>query len=209
MKLLADKIKLDERVLDYIKRELKKGFPEEQIVSMLNRAGYDLRIIEQHFEHIVKRKKIKKISISTLIIFLIIFVTFYFYTSEKNKFYKSKFENTEEVNDIVKSKFNLAKKYYIKRELGKSLNQFKDLTKLMPNDPRFYFYLGNIYCQKKDYALAIENYEKAINLNKNNPFYYFAMARCFEKQGFHEKALEILNASLYINLDSATSEDIS
>ena len=144
-----------------------------------------------------------------MIIFLIIFVTFYFYQSEKSKFFTTESEIIEEVDEVIRNKFNLAKKYYIKRELDKSLKQFKDLTKLRYNNSIFHFYVGNIYCQKEDYNLAIEYYEKAINLNKNNPFYYFAMARCFERQGFHEKALEILNTSLYINLNSAIPEDIT
>ena len=80
---------------------------------------------------------------------------------------------------------------------------------MYPLHQETYYFAFQVYCQKKDYALAIDNYEKAINLNKNNPFYYFAMARCYEKQGLHEKALEILNTSLYINLNLAIPEDIN
>ena len=201
---------MDGRLLDYIERQLKKGFSKEEITSTLNKAGYDLKLIELHIEHIAKRENFKKIFISAFVVILIASAGFYLYKSKN-------FEDTDSYiaiksqgrNETIQNLFQEAKDYYDKKDLDKALQEFTTLTNLRPNNGKFHRYLGDIYCKKGNYNLAMKHYKTAIVLDTNSHFSYLSMARCFELQGLHEKALEMLNKSLYINLNSTSLEDFS
>lgn len=222
-----DEIKLDERVLDYIKKELRKGFSEEEITNVLTRAGYDLKIIEEHIKHASKSIIIKNFTVATILILLTTLAAFYFYNTMYGKFFKTSASNLVSYkndvgftpsefltsgsavsNETINEMFRLAKRHYISKKYDKAIREFQELSILRPNRAVFHFYLGGIYCQSGNYKLAIEEYEKAISLNQKNPFNYLAMARCYVRQGEDEKAFKILNTSLYVNINSSIYEDI-
>lgn len=49
-----------------------------------------------------------------------------------------------------------------------------------PEDPFFYFNLGNVYLNLGKYEEAHKNYGKAIDLSPNNPKFYHSKGLAFE-----------------------------
>lgn len=199
---------MNDNLLNYIERQFKKGFSNEEIANALNKAGYDLKIIELYFERIAKRNILKKIFISVFVAMLVFSAGFYLYKL-KNFEINGTFSNqtSQGENETIRALFIEAKAYYDKKDWDKALREFTALTNLKPNNDKFHRYLGDVYCKKGSYNLAMKHHKTAVVLKRDNPFSYLSMARCFERQGLHEKALAILNESLYINLNSTASED--
>ncbi len=214
----SDEIKLDKKILDYIYNSLKRGHPKEMIEQALVKAGHNQTLINLHFSHIKKEKNKKKaFLIALLLIILITSVTFYFYKSGKTDFaifknsvavynenprIDSKYQPKEDADKTVKDTYNRAMNYYVKKDFNRALDEFVALIELQPDNPISYFYLGKIYCRKGDYGRGIKYYETAINLSKKeDPYFYLSMARCLERYGFHDKALQVLNQSLYAKME--------
>jgi len=196
---------MDQRILEYVNQELKKGISKEEIVKALVNAGHKVEVIEQHFSHLKKRDILKYSFLAGIAIILVILVI-YFYKPLNFASYSADLSEGEDLmgnvsDEIVKDMFNEAKEDFNKKNLSKAEDNFKDLIKIDSNKPKFHYYLAQVYCAKDKYPLAIEQYKKAISLSNQHPSYYFYMARCLEKQGLHQEAMEMLNKSLYVNLN--------
>ena len=48
---------MDERLISFIKKHLEKGVHESRIRQFLLRAGYDVKLIEEHISHAMKTRK--------------------------------------------------------------------------------------------------------------------------------------------------------
>ena len=209
------KFKPDEKILEYINKAIKKGFSKDDVVKALASAGYDANLAEQHFNHAVKKNAIKKIFIYTLaVLFLITILTaaLFFYLSKPKTAdlrwdgeYSSElivdFQLDPEYNKIIRTSYEKGRRYFAQQDWDNSIKEFENLVELSPMSQGFHYFLGAAHCNKGNYDTAIIHYQEAIRLNRLNPVFYFGMARCFERQGLHEKAVEALNKSLYINLN--------
>jgi len=205
---------MDKKLLDYIKLQFAKGFSKEDITNALKKVGYDPNVIEEHFKKLNKNTILKKIFVFGFVILSIVIITFFLYKLKDIMFPNYLVDDSEFTNcynllaeEIPKNTdFKQASNYLRQGGLDKALDKLKILAESRPNEDHIHFLLGNTYCKRKNYTLGIESYRKAIILNKNNPFYYLAMARCFERQGIHDKSIELLNKSLYVALDSTNND---
>ena len=229
----AGKNNLDDNILEYIKKELKRGTSKELIKETLITVGHNPMHIDLHFKFIEHKKKFN-IIFYLLIAFVVLFVLsgignvalynkITLSKQNENLGYGSKdlvmneeiTKDDSDANDtiaitlkksdykdfIISQKFKQAKQDMAQGKLDVALPEFKELIVLRPAG-EFYFYLGDVYCRKNEYLLGIEQYKKAITINEKNPQTYLAMARCYERNGFHDKALELLNTSFYVGLNS-------
>lgn len=81
----------------------------------------------------------------------------------------------------AKESFKQGLKHLEKNQLDAALSKINEAIEYSDDDPRFFFYRGNIYMNKKKFAKAIQEYDHAIKidstyadawLNKGNATFY-------------------------------------
>ncbi|MGM0611943.1 MAG: tetratricopeptide repeat protein [Bacteroidota bacterium] len=81
----------------------------------------------------------------------------------------------------AKESFRQGLKHLENNQYDAALSKINEAIEYKDDDPRFFFYRGNIYLNKKNYPKAIQEYEQAIKidstyadawLNKGNAIFY-------------------------------------
>jgi predicted Zn-dependent protease len=97
----------------------------------------------------------------------------------------------------------LAAQLYLARELGEALPRLEALAKQQPEEPRWSFFLGDIYLQQQKVELAIPMLERARKLAPNKLAVRHALGRAYMQVGEAEKAVPELEAALPIDVDGS------
>ena len=216
--------KIDERAIDYINKELKKGFAEEQIRDVLVKAGHAPENVDHYFAYSQKLKG-KKIFISIFVIFILLgtvfsFVLYLDYLNVSKRLNKlvikgsilcgqgnydeamKKFEQGIQLNSTSSKGYGY--KGWCLLEQGAYDEAITELKKAQYQsriyqpgyrNPNFHYILGTAYCGKGDYRQGIEQLDIAIKLNYSNPDFYNSLGDCYMNKGDNESANKQYNIS--------------
>ena len=83
---------MKQELIDFITEKKKRGIPPKLIKNALVKAGYDLRIVEEHLNHVFKKEfafaNKKKILIPLIVVFILVLIAGFYYfktASPENK----------------------------------------------------------------------------------------------------------------------------
>lgn len=116
------------------------------------------------------------------------------YRTLAKKYHPDNYVNEPEQKKIAAEKFKeIAHGYEVIISRGKnteSENYQPNSTKIKvkKNDPKIYFYLGNLALEDEDFAQAVEYFSLAISKNPQYREAYICRAIAYEKQGFQIRA---------------------
>ena len=220
-----NKISIDNRILDYINQELKKGFSKELIKDALVKVGHHPIHIDFHFNHIQKQRN-KKIFFLLIIIliflisFILLLILYYYNPSKvynrlledgtdlcnKNKFKKAieKFDKAIALNGKLPTAYGFKGRCYILQEkyneaileFNKAIATLDENTQVIAKlNPDFFHTVGIAHCGIGNYIRGISYINRAINLNSNTSIFYYSLAKCYEKIGNSEMFGKYLNKS--------------
>ena len=89
---------MDERILAFVKKHTERGVHADSIKKYLLEKGLDIKIVEEHIEQVMGRKKNKIYTIATiLLIIIIVSVAFFIFKNYSSKKDTSGFENVKDV----------------------------------------------------------------------------------------------------------------
>ena len=217
----ASKRNIDDNVLDYIKKELKRGVSKELIKANLVRVGHNPSHLDLHFR-LLENKNLSKLLSYFLIFFVILFVlsgianvVLYNKVTLKQRYDELVFE----AKDLcTKGDFNSGLKKLEKAMKLNNRNAFayaiyghcyllqgkntevvgflNEAVKREAGEPLYFYRLGAAYCSLKNYNLGIANLQRSLQLDPSNAEVNKAIADCYSKAGNQEEAkkyLEIAN----------------
>lgn len=199
--------KIDERAIDYINKELKKGFAEEQIRDVLVKAGHAPGNVEHYFNYL-QRQKSKKTFISIFVIFILLgtvfsFVLYLDYLNVSKRLNKlvikgsilcgqgnyddamKKFEQGIQLNSTSSKGYSYKGLCLLKMGMNEEaiieLNKAENISKTyQPGyvNPNYRHILGKTYCEKGNYTEGIRQIRIAISLNSSNLEFYKSLKNC-------------------------------
>ncbi|MBI3035526.1 tetratricopeptide repeat protein [Candidatus Woesearchaeota archaeon] len=214
--------KVDNPLLEYIKKELKSGSSKELIRYDLLKRGYNPNHLEFHFQLVHRRDKQKKIFAMMLIAMVLAFSLILFFKKfladrdyhaiieegialcREGEYEKS----IEKFDEAIKLNISASRGYGRKGLcLLKQGNYSDAITWLKKSEyagtgypqgninPNYFNNLGKAYCGAGNYGMAVAQFEKAIGLNSSNLNYHKSVGECYLKKGEMEKAGFYLNLS--------------
>ncbi len=214
---------LDENVLNYIKRELKRGIPTESVRDTLLKVGHHPLKIDLHFRHIEKQKK-RKIVFFTFVLLILIIISapivylvhshFKMIPNVKIEYYTSKgmmlcsqgrYQDAIEYLDksikLNESKaighYAKGRCYFLMGNYSEAKMQFLSKVPTVAEvSGKYYSYLGLSYCKTGNYQSGIANLNKAIEINQSNKKFYQYISDCYKEKGDTKSSLLWLNKSL-------------
>lgn len=197
----------DKGVIDYINKELKKGFSKEQIKEVLVKAGYSPENMGNCFTYLQKRKN-KKIFISIFVVFILLSIIFSFvlYHDTSNISKKldklimkgsvlcgqgnydkamKKFDEAVQLNSTSSKGYSYRGLCLLKSgRNGEAIIELKKAENLSRTyqhgykNPSFRHILGKTYCEKGNYTEGIKQIRIAIKLNSSNLEFYRSLRNC-------------------------------
>jgi len=81
--------------------------------------------------------------------------------------------------------------YYEQRDLNKAASMLEHAVELAPDDLKVQMAMAKLSVQRKAYDEALKAYQRAIELNPRQPYYRAHLAYVYNRQGDHEKAIQI------------------
>jgi predicted Zn-dependent protease len=97
----------------------------------------------------------------------------------------------------------LTAQLYLARELDEALPRLETLAKQQPQEPRWSFFLGDVYLQQQKLEQAVPLLERARKLAPRELSIRHALGRAYMQLGEPEKALPELEAALPIDADGS------
>ena len=188
---------INEKVLQYIKGNLKRGYPKAQIKNSLINAGYHPKHVELHFEHLSKRKR-KSIAVSAAILLLIAVFVFYFYYTSPGVVWK---RTIREGADLCNQE-----KY------DKAMQKFDKLVQINSSSPIGYGYRAWCLLKQKKYDQALpeiykSNYQYVRITGRDNFRYHYALAEVFCSQGRYDGGRAELQKAKSIKYNEAAYKE--
>ncbi len=94
-------------------------------------------------------------------------------SSDPNYYFQKSQEKLNELvnydpSDICSKIYNIYLQAVINGNLDTALHSWDEISKLYPNNPAAYFFLGEIYLKKGNIKLSLQNISRAVALRKNN-----------------------------------------
>jgi superkiller protein 3 len=141
-----------------------------------------------------RRVRMKKLLLLRLVIFLFLFViTFVTYNSSNG--YGANEKDVLEINKIVQSGFDEARK----GNLDAAIGYFNKAISLDEKNSHAYLGLGNAYSQKGDTDNAIGYFNKAISLDEKNSHAYVGLGNAYSRKGDADKAIGYFNKAISLD----------
>lgn len=185
---------MEQELVEYVERQLKRGVSIEQVKVALREAGYDADLIERvcslAFQKTGKKffgKKVFVISVICLVIILIS-IGYYFRTSALEK----------KVDGFLSSGWDL----YNQSKFEESIGQFNQAVMLDSENEDAHIGLGLSYLKRKMYDLAEKEFNKAVSLNSKNEKGHEGLGWIYLDSERYAEAEEEFNTLLSLNPQS-------
>lgn len=94
--------------------------------------------------------------------------------------------------------YNLAVEEGVRGNLSTAINYMYAAIEREPENPLFYFELGNMYLADRHYSIAIKNYYQALSINSSYEAVYYNLGYIRTDLGEHEKAIEFFSQAINI-----------
>lgn len=200
---------LDENILNYIKRELKRGIPSASIRDTLLRVGHHPLKVDSHLRYFEAKNRKKPWLLAYL---LVLFAVLLAISCILNIVLYKKITLVQRYNDLVyeskdlctKGEYDKAYKklekavelddkrafayaiyghcYLLQNKNADAVGALTEALKRGSAD--IYFYrLGVAYCSLNSFNLGIANLRRSIELNPANPDFNKALGDCYSKSG--------------------------
>ena len=102
-------------------------------------------------------------------------------------------------NENIEIRTNLANTYVRLKKYEESIPLYKEIIKVLPNDPKAYNGLGNAYFAIGETKKATALYIKAIGLDPYFAATYNNLGRVYFKEGRNQEAIELFKQAIAIN----------
>ncbi|MBI2659232.1 hypothetical protein HYX05_04005 [Candidatus Woesearchaeota archaeon] len=191
-----NRIHTDERIIWYIKQELKKGYSQESIKDALVRAGHNPMHIVHHFDRIQKQKT-KRIFIFLFLAFtLLVFIYFFAVLLQQNGE-----NNSENFDKAIKNGIKLC-------DMGiydKAIENFDYAIGLNETSLRGYAWKGWCFVKQGRYNESIAELKKAEHLGRvyqpgfSNSIYYKALGEAYCGKGDYENGINQIKIAISLN----------
>ena len=143
-----------------------------------------------------KKKRNKRIIIGSFI-FLILYLFFALFASQKQR---EKIENIDELYSL------LGKAYFKKRNLSKAMDAFKQSIEINPRrEAEDYHYLGICYSLENNHTQAIKMFQKTIEINPKHSLAYYNMGNSYSRQSKYDKAIFFYKKDIELNPENESS----
>ena len=210
----------DDRIKNYIKEQLKRGYSSDQIKDVLVRAGHDKEKINNYIKELNPRYTNAYIPIifgSSLLIILIFYLFYWGIPDINNKIekhvqmgnslcsqgkYSEALEEFDKAINLNKTKprgyYFKGKCYTLRGEHEEAILILNKAIQLNTKNPNYYYYLGLNYCAENNFISGIPFLQKAVDLNETNQKFFDALGKCYLQSGDIENSLYWFNKSLFL-----------
>lgn len=98
--------------------------------------------------------------------------------------------------------------YYEQRDLNKAASMLEHAVELAPDDLKVQMAMAKLSVQRKAYDEALKAYQRAIELNPRQPYYRAHLAYVYNRQGEHEKAIQIAKEMVQEHPNDVASQGV-
>lgn len=185
-----------QELIDYIKKEIKKGFSLGAIKQALLKAGYESKTVEEHLQ-IFRREKKKRLFLNiilTIIFIMIIYSSLSLYSTIKNQKASQIFLKTNPA-DIDKA-LNKGRTLLYQKDYANAIREFDKIIELNPDEYNAYDGLASSYYELMDFSNAIKYYNNSLSINHKNAYAQAGIINSYIHSGDYDIAIQIANDSL-------------
>lgn len=200
---------MDNKIVDYIKTQLRKGYPKIQIASALIKAGHDPDKVEEYMKAAEKPHHLKFVVPAAIIVVFLITAIILLHSNSKTvqelwldqNYEKAKeilIEQTIKEPDNAEAWFQLGETYLFLNELNESLKAFR-IAEGISDEPSIQLGIAEVYRKQLKYNEALEIYDsldlgygQEAWLNGGRGRLDVGKIICLQKSGRADEAIEIL-----------------